>query len=77
MHPDLLTTGRIAKICRISQQSVIRIAESGELKFYRVPGSTHRRFMVKDVRSFMERHQIPIEWLDEYLQAHRPPTESS
>jgi excisionase family DNA binding protein len=77
MHPDVLTTGQIASICRISQQSVIRMAESGGLKFYRVPGSTHRRFMVNDVRSFMTRHEIPIEWLEEYLKAHRPPTESS
>jgi excisionase family DNA binding protein len=76
MHPDLLTTGQIATICRVSQQTVIRVAESGDLKFFRVPGSTHRRFMVDDVRRFMTAHEIPVQWLDEYLTAHRTPPES-
>jgi excisionase family DNA binding protein len=76
MHPDLLTTGQIAKICRLSQQTVIRVAESGALKCFRVPGSTHRRFMVDDVRRFMTASEIPVQWLDEYLKAHRAPPES-
>lgn len=69
MHPDVLTTGQVAKICRISQQSVIRCADDGALKCFRVPGSTHRRIMVDDVRSFMTQNNIPVEWLDDFLKS--------
>ena len=76
MHPDVLTTGQIATICRISQQTVIRVTTNGTLKCFRVPGSTHRRFMVHDVRRFMTANEIPVQWLDDYLKDHRTPPES-
>lgn len=77
MHPDVLTTGQIATICRISQQTVIRCANEGKLICFRVPGSTHRRFMVEEVRKFMSQHAMPAEWLEEHLKAKRSSTESS
>ncbi|MEY4699917.1 MAG: DNA-binding response regulator MtrA [Pseudomonadota bacterium] len=76
MHRDVLTTGQVAAICHVSQQTVIRVADNGSLKGFRVPGSTHRRFMVDDVRRFMTAHNIPVEWLDEWLTTHRAPPES-
>ncbi len=39
----VFTTGQAAKIMKISQQAVIRLFDSGELKGFRVPGSTFRR----------------------------------
>ena len=75
MHPDVFTTGQVAMICRISQQSVIRCANDGRLNCFRVPGSTHRRFTATEVRKFMVQHEMPVEWLDDHLKA-KPSTGS-
>ena len=39
----VFTTGEAAKICKVSQQTVIRCFDSGQLKGFRVPGSRFRR----------------------------------
>ena len=35
----VFTTGEAAKICKVSQQTIIRCFDSGQLKGFRVPGS--------------------------------------
>ena len=39
----VFTTGEAAKICKVSQQTIIRCFDSGQLKGFRVPGSRFRR----------------------------------
>ena len=39
----VFTTGEAAKICKVSQQNIIRCFDSGQLKGFRVPGSRFRR----------------------------------
>ena len=38
----VFTTGEAAKICKVSQQTIIRCFDSGQLKGYRIPGSKDR-----------------------------------
>ena len=40
---NVYTTGEVADICKVSQQTVIRCFDSGKLKGFRVPGSRFRR----------------------------------
>lgn len=49
-----LTTGEAARICRVSQQTIIRCFDDGRLKGYRVPGSRFRRIPRDSLRQFMK-----------------------
>lgn len=60
----VFTTGEIAEICKISQQTVIRCFDSGRLKGFRVPGSKFRRVPRAELIAFMKQNNIPIENLD-------------
>lgn len=60
----VFTTGEIAEICKISQQTVIRCFDSGRLKGFRVPGSKFRRVPRAELIAFMKQNSIPIENLD-------------
>ncbi len=42
-HKAVFTTGEAAGICRLSQQTIIRCFDSGQLEGFRVPGSKFRR----------------------------------
>lgn len=59
-----LSTAEAARLCGISQNSVIRSFDEGLLKGFRLPGSTARRFTRGQLRQFMEAHQIPTDRLD-------------
>jgi excisionase family DNA binding protein len=60
----VFTTGEVAEICKISQQTVIRCFDSGRLKGFRVPGSKFRRVSRAQLISFMKENDIPIENLE-------------
>lgn len=60
----VFTTGETAKICHVSQQTIIRSFDNGTLKGFRVPGSTFRRIPESSLRTFMADNNIPLEWLD-------------
>lgn len=60
----VFTTGEVAEICRISQQTVIRCFDTGKLKGFRVPGSRFRRIPRESLIAFMKAHKIPPENLD-------------
>ncbi|MCG8404442.1 MAG: response regulator [Phycisphaerales bacterium] len=60
----VFTTGEVAEVCRISQQTVIRCFDSGKLKGFRVPGSKFRRIPRESLVDFMKAHKIPLENLD-------------
>lgn len=57
---SVFTTGEVAEVCQISQQTVIRCFDSGKLKGFRVPGSKFRRIPRESLIKFMQAHQIPI-----------------
>ncbi len=61
---SVYTTGEVAEICKLSQQTVIRCFDSGRLKGYRVPGSKFRRIPRDALIQFMKEHNIPLDQLD-------------
>jgi len=60
----VFTTGEAAKICKVSQQTIIRCFDSGQLKGFRVPGSRFRRIPRELLYSFMRDNGIPTDALD-------------
>lgn len=61
---DLFTTGEAAKICKVSQQTIIRCFDSSRLEGFRVPGSRFRRIPRQNLIKFMKENNIPIDNLD-------------
>lgn len=58
------TTGEAAKFCKVSQQTIIRCFDSGQLKGFRVPGSKFRRIPHDSLLQFMRENGIPTDSLD-------------
>lgn len=58
------TTGEAAKICKVSQQTIIRCFDSGQLKGFRVPGSRFRRIPREALYRFMKENGIPTDALE-------------
>lgn len=64
LHKSVYTTGEVAEICNVSQQTVIRCFDSGRLKGFRVPGSRFRRIPREALVQFMKEHDIPLDRLE-------------
>jgi excisionase family DNA binding protein len=60
----VFTTGEAAKICKVSQQTIIRCFDSGQLKGFRVPGSRFRRIPREQLFHFMRDNGIPTDALE-------------
>ena len=60
----VFTTGEVAQICKVSQQTVIRCFDSGRLQGFRVPGSRFRRIPRDSLVAFMKSNQIPLDKLE-------------
>lgn len=60
----VFTTGEAAKICKVSQQTIIRCFDSGQLKGFRVPGSRFRRIPRDLLFHFMRDNGIPTDALE-------------
>jgi two-component system, OmpR family, response regulator RpaA len=60
----VFTTGEAAKICKVSQQTIIRCFDSGQLKGFRVPGSRFRRIPREILYKFMKDNGIPTDALE-------------
>lgn len=60
----VFTTGEAAKICKVSQQTIIRCFDSGQLKGFRVPGSRFRRIPRDVLYKFMRDNGIPTDALE-------------
>ncbi len=60
----VFTTGEAAKICKVSQQTIIRCFDSGQLKGFRVPGSRFRRIPREQLFAFMRDNDIPTDALE-------------
>ena len=61
---DVYSTGEAAKICRVSQQTIIRCFDSGKLDGFYVPGSRFRRIPRENLVRFMKENAIPLTNLD-------------
>src|SRR6478752_1389471 len=60
----VFTTGEAAKICKVSQQTIIRCFDNGQLKCFRVPGSKFRRIPREALYKFMRDNNIPTDALE-------------
>lgn len=62
-NKDVYTSGEVALICRCSQQTAIRAIDTGALKGFKVPGSTHRRVLRAELLAYAEKEGLPIDLL--------------
>jgi excisionase family DNA binding protein len=56
----VFTTGEAAAICNLSQQTIIRCFDNGQLEGFRVPGSRFRRIPRDKLIRFMKENKIPL-----------------
>lgn len=56
---DVLTTGQVARICRVTIRTVIKWFESGRIKGYKIPESKDRRIPRENLRVFLVENGIP------------------
>lgn len=61
---EVLSTGQAAKLCYVSQQTIIRCCDNGSLKSFKVPGSKFRRIRTVDLCAYMEANGIPTDLID-------------
>ncbi len=55
------TTGEAAEVCKLSQQTIIRCFDSGQLQGFRVPGIKFRRIPRNLLVKFMKDNNIPLD----------------
>lgn len=60
---DVLTTGEVARICKVAPRTVSKWFDTGQLRGYRIPGSKDRRIPVAQLVRFMQDHGIPLNGL--------------
>jgi excisionase family DNA binding protein len=60
---DVLTTGDVARCCRVTIRTVIKWFDQGRLEGYRLPGSGDRRFPRAAVERFMVESDLPLDVL--------------
>ncbi len=61
---DILTTGEVARMCKVAPRTVSKWIDSGQLRGYRIPGSRDRRVPLQQLVRFMRAHGMPINDLD-------------
>jgi excisionase family DNA binding protein len=60
---QVFTTGEAARVCNLSQQTIIRCFDRGRLTGFKVPGSRFRRIPRAELVRFMQDNSIPLERL--------------
>jgi excisionase family DNA binding protein len=55
---QVFTTGEAAKICNVSQQTIIRCFDNGRLQGFKVPGSRFRRIPRAELLRFMHENNM-------------------
>jgi excisionase family DNA binding protein len=55
----IYTTTKAAKICGVCPTTIVRACEQGDLEYFKVPGSKHRRITHQALARFMRKHRIP------------------
>lgn len=61
---DVLTTGDVARICKVAPRTVSKWFDTGQLRGYRIPGSKDRRIPLQQLVRFMRAHGIPLDGLE-------------
>ena len=59
------STGDVALLCRVSQQTAIRWIDKGLLKGFKIPGSKFRRVFKEDLERFVRDNNLPVTDLPE------------
>ncbi len=65
---DVLTTGEVAKICKVAPRTVTKWFDSGQLRGYRIPGSKDRRIPINQLMRFMKQNQMPLDSIMHFTQ---------
>jgi len=60
-NKDVLTTGEVARICKVAPRTVTKWFDSGQLRGYRIPGSKDRRIPVMQLIRFMRQNNMPLD----------------
>ena len=60
-NKQVFTTGEAAKICNVSQQTIIRCFDSGRLQGFKVPGSRFRRIPRAELIRFMHQNSMDLD----------------
>ena len=63
MTKDIYTIGQVAMLFRISPHTVVKLFDDKLLKGFKIPGSKHRRIPKNCLIEFMEKYQIPLNFL--------------
>jgi len=61
---DVLTTGEVARICKVAPRTVSKWFDTGQLRGYRIPGSKDRRIPRQQLIRFMKAHGMPLDDLE-------------
>lgn len=61
---EILTTGQVARICKVAPRTVTKWFDTGQLRGYRIPGSRDRRIPLAQLVRFMKAHGIPLEGVE-------------
>lgn len=64
LSKEVLTTGQVAKICRVAPRTVSKWFDTGQLRGYRIPGSKDRRIPLSQLIRFMKAYGIPMTGLE-------------
>lgn len=64
LSKEVLTTGQVAKICRVAPRTVSKWFDTGQLRGYRIPGSKDRRIPLAQLVRFMKAYGIPLDGLE-------------
>jgi excisionase family DNA binding protein len=56
----IFTTGEAARLCKVSQQTIIRCFDNGRLTGFKVPGSKFRRIPREELVRFMRDNGMPL-----------------
>ncbi len=59
-NKQVFTTGEAAKVCNVSQQTIIRCFDSGRLHGFKVPGSRFRRIPKAELVRFMQDNKMDL-----------------
>lgn len=65
-----LTTGDIARICQVSQATVLNWIRDRGLRAYTTPGG-HYRVLPSDLQAFAARYRMPIDFSAPWLELSR------
>ena len=65
-----LTTGDVARICQVSQATILNWIRDRGLMAYTTPGG-HYRIQLDDLQAFAARYNMPLQWNGRAEQANQ------